>query len=62
MKGKNKMKQSGYVPFRDISVHLLGTELTFSFSNIYKDLIHLKLFEEMVHTRFKFGDRQMVHL
>ncbi|XP_026429461.1 uncharacterized protein LOC113325715 [Papaver somniferum] len=52
------------IPYRDISVDVVDceVELCLYFPNICRDLIHLKLFQEMVHTRLWLGDRQRVNL
>ncbi|RZC69967.1 hypothetical protein C5167_033247 [Papaver somniferum] len=49
------------VPYRDISVDVLGSKLDKqTFPNICSDLINLKMFENMVHTRLWLGNRQRV--
>lgn len=59
---KSKMK-SVSVPYRDISVDVLGSKLDKqTFPNICSDLINLKMFENMVHTRLWLGNRQRVNL
>ncbi|KAI3863292.1 hypothetical protein MKX03_009649 [Papaver bracteatum] len=58
---KKKLK-SAIVPYWDISVDVENSEMCLSFPNICRDLIHLKMFEEMVHTRLWLGSRQQVTL